>query len=93
MAKYLTDTISVTELVRNLSTVIDNVRISGVSLYVTKGTQIVAKLDPPPKAGLSINGLISILESLPGLEADAPVMADTIKNIREKAELPSNPWV
>ena len=92
MAKVAHDTISTTELVRNLAGIIDNVRLTGSTLYVTKGTLTVAKLSPPPKSGLSISKLISLIESLPRLGADAPAMANDIKSIRNKAILPENPW-
>ena len=92
MAKMAHDTISATELVRNLAGIIDNVRLTGHSLYVTKGSQTVAKLSPPPKTGLSISQLVSLIESLPRLGADAPAMADDIKSIRNQAVLPENPW-
>jgi antitoxin (DNA-binding transcriptional repressor) of toxin-antitoxin stability system len=43
MAKPAHDTITATELVRNLSVIIDKVRLTGHSLYITKGSQTVAE--------------------------------------------------
>ena len=39
MAKPAHDSITATELVRNLSFIIDKVRMTGHSLYITKGSQ------------------------------------------------------
>ena len=86
------DTITATQLVRNLSVVIDRVRMTGHSLYITKGSQTVAKLSPPPKTGLPINQLAGLLRSLPILGDDASAMAKDLENIRRQASLPENPW-
>ena len=92
MAKPAHDTITATELVRNLSLAIDKVRMTGHSLYITKGSQTVAELSPPPKQGLPINKLAGLLKSLPKLGEGASVMAKDIETIRRKAQLPDNPW-
>lgn len=86
------ETVSATELVRNLSALIDKVRISGRSLYITKGSQTVAELNPPPKTGLLIRELGQLLTSLPSLGKDAQTLAEDIKHIREQGQLPENPW-
>ena len=91
MAKPEHDSISTTELVRNLSVVIDKVRISGHSLYITKGTQTVAELGPPPKPGLPISKLAGVLKSLPKLGDDIDVLGKDLESIRRQARLPGNP--
>lgn len=92
MDKSMHDTITATELVRNLAGIIDEVRMSGHSLFITKGSQTVAELSPPPKAGLPVNKLAALLQSLPGLGDDAKDMAKDVETIRERAGLPDNPW-
>jgi len=92
MAKAAHDVITATELVRNLSVAIDKVRITGHSLYITKGAQTVAELSPPPKRGLPINKLASLLESLPKFGDDVSSMGHDLKAIRHHANLPENPW-
>ena len=92
MAKPAHNTITATELVRNLSVAIDKVRISGQSLYITKGSQTVAELRPPPKPGLPINELAGLLKLLPKLSDDASVMAKDLETIRRQANLPEDPW-
>jgi len=92
MAKPVHDTITATELVRNLSVAIDKVRMTGHSLYITKGSQTVAELRPPPKPGLPVDQLAGLLKSLPSLAADASSMAKDLENIRQQANLPENPW-
>ncbi len=92
MAKPVHDSITATELVRNLSAAIDKVRMSGHSLYITKGSQTVAELRPPPKPGLPINKLAGLLKSLPKLNDNAAAMARDLEIIRRQANLPEDPW-
>lgn len=92
MTKPAHDTITATELVRNLSAAIDKVRMTGCSLYITKGSQTVAALNPPPRPGLPLTQLIALLEALPKLEGDAAGLARDVKNVRRKARLPTSPW-
>jgi antitoxin (DNA-binding transcriptional repressor) of toxin-antitoxin stability system len=86
------ESISATELVRNLSAMIDKVRMSGRSLYITKGTQTVAELSPPPRSGYPIVKLASLLNSLPKLDSDAEAMAKDLKKIKARAGLPESSW-
>jgi antitoxin (DNA-binding transcriptional repressor) of toxin-antitoxin stability system len=92
MYKSTHDSISATELVRNFSTAVDKVRMSGQSLYITKGTQTVAELSPPPKEGFPMNKLSELLQSLPKLGEDAEQMQKDLEIIRKYGELPENPW-
>ncbi len=92
MVKTAHDTITATELVRNLSAAIDKVRMTGHSLYITKGSQTVAELNPPPKPGLPLNKLAGLLKLLPKSGNDASAMTSDLENIRRQANLPDNPW-
>ena len=92
MAKLAHDTITATELVRNLAVAIDKVRMTGHSLFVTKGSQTVAELRPPPKAGVPISKLAEVLKSLPKLGDDVSAMAKDLESIRLNARLPENQW-
>lgn len=87
------ESISATELARNVATSVDKVRVSGKSIYITKGRQIVAELCPPPKTGFPVDQLAEMIASLPGLGNDAEVMAKDIKKTRRHANLPGNLWV
>ncbi len=86
------ETVSATELVRNLSVLIDKVRISNRSLYITKGSQTVAELSPPPKPGLPVGELGRLLSSLPKLGEDAKLLVEHMDAIRAQGQLPDNPW-
>jgi antitoxin (DNA-binding transcriptional repressor) of toxin-antitoxin stability system len=92
MAKPAHDTITATELVRNLSVIIDKVRLTGHSLYITKGSQTVAELSPPPKPGLPMNKLAGLLKSLPKSGDDVSAMSRDLEKIRRHTGLPDNPW-
>ena len=86
------ETISATDLVRNFSAMVDKVRISRRSIYITKGMQTIAELSPPPRSGFPIKNLASFLKTLPSLGDDTQNMYQDIKSIKNKASLPENPW-
>jgi hypothetical protein len=86
------EAVSATALARNLATAIDRVRMSRRSLRITKGSQTVAHLSPPPKSGFPVDRLADLLASLPSLGADAANLARDQANIRRNANLPTNPW-
>lgn len=86
------DSISATELARNVAVSIDRVRLTGRSLFITKGSQTVAELCPPPKTGIAITKLAEVLGALPKLGDDASVMAEDLNKVRRHAKLPGNPW-
>lgn len=92
MQRYNHNSITATDLARNVAQSIDKVRLSGTGLYVTKGKHIVAQLCPPPKPGLPISKLAELLRSLPKLGEDAVVMQQDIHSVRQHAQLPENPW-
>ena len=86
------ESISATELARNISTSVDKVRVSGKSIYITKGTQTVAELCPPPKTGYPVDQLAEMISSLPGLGVDTEAMSSDLKKVRQQAKLPGDPW-
>jgi len=92
MKNEVHESVTATELVRNLSGVIDRVRMSGQSLYITKGTQTVAELRPPPKAGYPINRLPGLLNALPELGEEVTGMADDLERIKKTAAVPDSAW-
>jgi antitoxin (DNA-binding transcriptional repressor) of toxin-antitoxin stability system len=92
MKNAIHDTISATDLVRQFSAIIDKVRISGRSLYITKGRQTIAELSPPRKSGFPIKNLAHFLNDLPSLGDDAKALSQDIKSIKNKAQIPENPW-
>lgn len=85
-------TIKATDLVRNLSSTIDQVRISGKPLLITKGAKAVAELRPPPKVGFPVLRLQELLESLPTLGKELKAMLRDLVNVRKKSGLPKDPW-
>lgn len=64
------ESVSATALARNLSGMIDHVRISRRSLYITKANHTVAELKPPPRSGYPISKLPELFNSLPKLGSD-----------------------
>ncbi len=86
-------TITATELVRNLSGMIDQVRISGKPLLIKKGTQTVAELRPPQKTGFPVAQLGEFLKGLSNFGKEKKAMSRDLAKIRKKASLPKNPWV
>ncbi len=93
MRSEITESITATLLARNMAQTIDNVRMTGTSLLITKGTKVIAKLSPPPKSGLPVNQLVNLLKSLPKLsDGDSLKMSKNIQSVRAAAKLPGNPW-
>jgi hypothetical protein len=86
-------TTKATDLVRNLSSMIDQVRISGKPLLINKkGAKTVAELRPPPKVGFPVMRLQELFKSLPALGKEQPAMLRDMVKIRKKAGLPKDPW-
>lgn len=86
------ESITATELARNVSSSIDRVRITRKSLHVTKGSQTVAELCPPPKRGLPIEQLPNLLASLPKLGDDSKAFERDLAKARSKAAFPEPAW-
>lgn len=60
--------ISATHLARNFSEFLNRVRYQGVTLDVTRGSEVIACLSPPsPASGFPIAQLDSLFASLPQL--------------------------
>lgn len=87
-----TQTINATDLVRNFSSTIDQVRISGRPLLITKGAKAVAELRPPPKVGFPVMRLQELFESLPTLGKEQKGMLRDVVKVRKKSGLPKDSW-
>ncbi len=86
------NSISTTDLVRNLSTVIDRVRLERRNIAITKGVQTVAELVPPPQPGCSLPALQELLAQLSGMgKVDKNFSAD-LRRVRRSAKLPESSW-
>lgn len=92
MTRETHNTISTTELVRNLPAAIDRVRLDRRPLVITRGRRTVAELTPPPQGGYPVSKLAQLLESLPKLGEDALGMADDLARVRRHAPMPGSPW-
>lgn len=86
------DTISTTQLARNLSAAIDQVRIQDRALAITKGKRTVAQLEPPPRQGYPVTELAPFLEQLPHLGENAASFVDDLDRVRGHSSLPVSPW-
>ncbi len=87
------ETVTSTALARNMAQTIDRVRMTGTSVFITKGTKVVAELTPPPKSGLPVDKLIHLLKSLPKLRSgDSLQFSADIKKVRAATKALDNPW-
>jgi hypothetical protein len=87
------NSITATDFVRNVSSVIDRVRVSGKRLDIMRGLQTVATISPPVKAGFPIEQLKILFHELPHIgKENALHMAADLKIIRTVAVLPDNLW-
>ncbi len=87
------ETITATDLARNLASTIDQVRLSGQVIDITRGNQIVAQLVPATQKGFPVSQLDIFFHALPHLGSAPSVrMASDLKKIRDNATLPESPW-
>jgi len=86
------DQVTATELARNLTSLIDHVRVSGKHLAITRGNIEVARLVPPSEDGASVSELRTLLERNPWSSAERATLADDLRTIRKQACLPLSPW-
>lgn len=86
------DSITATELARNLATALERVRFQKQGILITKGNQVVAELRPPKKVGYPVDQLNKLLFSLPTLKKGSVSMKKDQEYIRSQANLPGNPW-
>lgn len=90
----MTRTVSVTELLRNFSDLLDRVVYVGEHLVLTRGGKVVAELGPMP-VGRRLGDLPEVLASLPRLApGDAEVFARDIEEGRTElaSEEVRDPW-
>lgn len=88
--------ITATELARNLSAVLSETRYQDVSHEIWRGKEMVARLEPPPRAaaGFPIERLNGLLASLPRLDADeADAFLADVQRIDEAVSPSEDPWV
>lgn len=91
MAGWIREGISATELVRNFSQVVDEVRMTGKTVEITKGARAIAQLVPPAKNGLPLSQLAAFFEAMPKLENES-LFNDDLQKVREAATLPESVW-
>jgi len=89
---HFSETITVTELARNLASVIDHVRISSTRVSVTRGTQTVAEISPAVQPGITLGNLLDILQRESWTNKEKLRYAADLKTVRESAALPPSPW-
>lgn len=85
-------TISATELARNLANVIDQVRISHTRMTITKGNQAIAQLIPVAGNGTTLADLQMLLDKSPLSSAEQQHFNEDLDAIRSAANLPESPW-
>ena len=88
------DSISATELVRNLASIIDYVRINKVFVTITKGKQSIAELGPVKKQGYPIKNLAKLMDSVFSLDQEeALALSKIVQETRKHAKIEDDPWV
>ncbi len=84
--------ISATQLARNLSSLIDEVRLGGKPLSITRGKREVAQLIPPRASGASSSLLLNLLQQSPLTRSECEDFSKDIDTIRQNADLPPSSW-
>lgn len=60
--------ITATDLARNLSDILNRARYKGETFIVERNGETVAKIEPPPKPGITLRELEALLRDLPPLD-------------------------
>ncbi len=84
--------ISATELVRNLSTVIDQVRMTRTPVTITKGNQAVAQLVPVLSSRMTLADLSGILKTNRLDRAQKQAFQKDVDTIAQQAVIPDSTW-
>jgi len=87
-----TESVTVTELARNLATIIDRVRVSAVRVSITRGSQTVANLTPVAQSGMTLGGLLDLLQSSALSVEEQEDYARDVESVQESAGIPPSPW-
>lgn len=77
--------ITITELARSLTTVIDQVRVSSTPVKITKSAHEVAQLVPVAGNSTTLTSLQALLESSPLSEVEKRSFSDDMHIIRQAA--------
>ena len=84
--------ISATELARNLSSVIDRVRINRTHIIITKRNQIIAELIPAHRQGFPAAKLAEFFKDQSLNSSEQKEFSRDLDLIRKESFLPDNPW-
>lgn len=84
--------VTVTELARNLSSIIDRVRISSTRVSITRGAQTVAELSPAVQPGITLGKLLNSLQHSALPEDERQRYGVDLKTVRESASVPPSSW-
>ena len=87
------DSVSATELVRNLASIIDYVRINKVFVTIRKGKQDIDHLGPVSKRGFPIGKLGELMGSIASLtEEEVLALSQGVEETRKHAKIEEDPW-
>ena len=86
------DHVTSTELARNLPALLDQVRVSGKRIAITRGNREIAQLGPPTPKGASADALKVLLTRNPRMPVETTAYVKDLNDIRNAAALPPSPW-
>jgi antitoxin (DNA-binding transcriptional repressor) of toxin-antitoxin stability system len=84
--------ISATDLARNLSTVIDQVRVARTRMTITKGNQDIAQIVPIVSSNTTIADLSQLLKANRLSKKQKQSFQADINILASKASLPASSW-
>ena len=84
--------ISATELARNLSSVIDRVRVNRTHIIITRRNQSIAELIPAQRQGFPVARLAEFLKDQSLDPTDQENFSRDLDLIRKESLLPDSPW-
>ncbi|MFI4956609.1 MAG: type II toxin-antitoxin system Phd/YefM family antitoxin [Gammaproteobacteria bacterium] len=87
------ESVTATKFARNVASYLDQVRYTGETLTIMRGTRPVAQLTPPAPSGLPITELANLIADAPKLGTSSSAMAEDIRTIRKSSKNKlENPW-
>ena len=84
--------ISATDLARNLSSVIDQVRVTHARMTITKGNQDIAQIIPIVSSQTTLADLDHLLKQNSLHKTQRKAFQQDLNQVAQQATLPESPW-
>lgn len=83
--------LSATQLAKNLSDILSRARYNGERFVIERNGEPVASIEPPPKVGITLEELASLINDLPPIDERFADDLDTARSILRDLDIPRWP--